>query len=220
MALAPVAATVLAALFAVRTAVVARRTRSRALAVWSFALAQFAVAAAALTWGVAVGWAPGLYRAFYLFGAITNVAWLGLGTVWLLAPRSAAVAATVLLVGASAYAAAAVISTELLPGAARVLATHAIPAPGDVIGADVRMLSRWFSIGGSVVVLGGVLLSAARRRRQALGLGLLAAGIVVTGVAGQLARIGLATGFSIALACGIALMYLGFSRTSPQGPQG
>jgi hypothetical protein len=58
-----------------------------ALRVWSVALAQFGLASAALAWGIGFGWTPLVYRAFYYFGAILNVAWLALGTIWLLAPK-------------------------------------------------------------------------------------------------------------------------------------
>jgi hypothetical protein len=42
---------------------------------------------------------------------------------------------------------------------------------------------------------------------------LLAAGVVVVGVAGEFARAGLVAAFSGLLAAGIAVMYAGFART-------
>ena len=46
---------------------------------------MFASASAALWLGVAVGWSGPTFRVFYLFGAILNVPYLALGTVYLLA---------------------------------------------------------------------------------------------------------------------------------------
>src|SRR5258708_24873397 len=55
---------------------------------WSVALAMFVVAAGALALGAAAGWNGATFRVFYLFGAILDVPFLALGTVYLLAgPR-------------------------------------------------------------------------------------------------------------------------------------
>ena len=50
---------------------------------WAAALAMFAIASAALAVGVSTGWNSGVFRIFYLFGGVLNVAWLALGTVYL-----------------------------------------------------------------------------------------------------------------------------------------
>jgi hypothetical protein len=209
----PLAAAAVAAFFVVRTAVSAQRTGSVALAMWSFALLQFAVASAALAWGVALGWSGAVFRLFYVFGAVVNVIWLALGTIWLLSPRAVALTAAAVVISASLYASTAVLSAAFVAGAAHAFASQAIPAPSDVMPHSVRLLSRWYSIGGSVVVVGGLIWSLLRRRRNAAGLALLAAGVVVVGLAGELARAGLVAGFSAALAAGIAVMYAGFART-------
>lgn len=210
MAAFPLAATVIAAYFAFRTGTAAHKRGNPALGIWSFALAQFTVAAAAMTLGVAFGWTPVMYRVFYLFGAVLNVAWLGLGTIWLLAGRALRWAAAAALVIASVYACAVVIGSDLMVGAL----DEAMPVPADVVAAGVRVLSRWFSIGGSVVVVAGLVVSMlSRRRAQAAALALLAAGVVVVGLAGEMARVGRAGAFSALLAGGIAVMFLGFVRS-------
>lgn len=65
----------------------AARGRTPASLWWGLALVQFAVASAALLVGVVVGWNEPLFRMFYLFGAVTNVLWLGLGTLAINARR-------------------------------------------------------------------------------------------------------------------------------------
>jgi hypothetical protein len=52
---------------------------------WTIALGLFAVAALALWWAEARGWSSASFRVFFLFGAVINVPWLALGTVYLLA---------------------------------------------------------------------------------------------------------------------------------------
>jgi hypothetical protein len=207
----PLAATLVAAVFSV-AAWRASGSRGAALRMWSFALAQFAVGAGALAWGVAFGWTPAVYRVFYLFGAVLNVGWLGLGTLWLVWHRQAAIAATIALTAVSVWAAIVVATTQMEPGAAAVLAAERLPAARDVMPVLPRNLSRWFSIAGSVVVLAGMFISMAVRR-NVLGLGLLALGVVIAGVSSELARAGYVEVFSVGLAVGIGLMYAGFVRT-------
>ncbi len=216
MFLFPAAAALVAGSFAVATWRAAREGGG-ALRVWAFALVQFTLACVTLFWGVAFGWTSGLYRAFYAFGAVLNIAWLGLGTVRLFVEKFAAWFATGIVIIASAYAAYRIGSTHLVPGATDALRAQALPPPKDIIPASVRALGRWFSIGGSVVVLAGLVWSLVTRRRHSLGLALLAAGVVIVGIAGELARAGLVTAFSALLAVGILLMYGGFARTrSPE----
>jgi hypothetical protein len=209
----PLAATVVAVFFVLRTASAARASNAVALELWSFAILQFAVASAALAWGVAFGWSPAVFRVFYLFGAVVNVVWLALGTIWLLAPRTVAAVALAVVAVATGYAAYAVLTASFVGGASHALALASIPAPSKVMPGSVRVLSRWYSIGGSLVVIGGLAWSLLRRRRHTIGLALLAGGVVIVGLAGEFARAGLVAAFSALLAAGIAVMYAGFART-------
>lgn len=87
-ALAAVVATVTGTVFAVALLRRwARRGRTRASLWWGLSLVQFAVASAALLLGEVLGWSAPVFRVFYLFGAVTNVLWLGLGTVAINARR-------------------------------------------------------------------------------------------------------------------------------------
>lgn len=207
----PVAAAIVAFWFAVATWRAAS-TRNIALRVWSVALAQFGVACVALAWGIALGWTPLIYRAFYLFGAVLNVAWLAVGTVWLLAPRRFALAFNALFAAGAGISTALVMTAQLVPGATDVLATAQLPHPGDVMSDLPRTLSRFFSIGGSVIVLLGLLVSLVRRR-AAVGMALLAAGVLIAGFASEMLRAGYVAPFCAGLAAGIAVMYAGFVRT-------
>ena len=79
-------ATAVATVFAQATAVRWSRTRAPHQGAWTFALALFALASAALATGASTGW-DGTFRVFYLLGAVLNVPWLALGTVYLLLGR-------------------------------------------------------------------------------------------------------------------------------------
>src|SRR6202035_3842346 len=119
---------------------VARR-RPHQLA-WTVALSMFAVATLATAQGVRLGWTPGLFQTYYLFGAMINVPFLAVGTVYLLANRRWAghlFAALVLV--AAAYGAVAMASAHL--DAAVLEGVRGIPEARFVItgGALTRTLS-------------------------------------------------------------------------------
>lgn len=211
MVVLPIAAAIVAFWFSVATWRAAS-PRNVSLRVWSIALAQFGAACLALAWGIAFGWTPLVYRAFYLFGAVLNVAWLALGTIWLLAPRPVALAFNVVFVAGAGVATALVMTSDLVPGAERALVAAQLPHPRDVMGDVPRALSRIFSIGGSVVVLSGLLVSLIRRR-YASGLALLALGVVIAGLASEAIRAGYVAAFCVGLVAGIAVMYAGFLRS-------
>ncbi len=84
------------ALLATLTAVVAllmtlalldqwRERRRTYQLVWAIGSLLFGIAAACEALGAAGGWNVGLFKAWYLTGAVLNVGWLGLGTAFLLA---------------------------------------------------------------------------------------------------------------------------------------
>jgi hypothetical protein len=53
--------------------------------VWAIGSLLFGIAAACEALGAAGGWNVGIFKAWYLTGAVLNVGWLGLGTAFLLA---------------------------------------------------------------------------------------------------------------------------------------
>ena len=61
------------------------RSRRRAYQLaWTVGLTWYGIAAGAEFVGSAFGWNEGLYRAWYIFGALGVASWLGLGTIFLL----------------------------------------------------------------------------------------------------------------------------------------
>jgi glutaredoxin len=64
----------------------ARGRVNRALVYWTVSLTMFFLATAAMFFGELVGWGPGIYRIFFLFGATLVVPWLAMGTVQISSP--------------------------------------------------------------------------------------------------------------------------------------
>ncbi len=199
------------------------RHRSHLLA-WSLALVMFAVASAAAGVGLLAGWTTSLYRAYYLFGAILNVPVLALGTIYLLAPRPVAHLFAVIVLVAGASATVVVTTAQMNAGG---LDTSGIPRGSEVFPADVRLLSRFYSISGFLVVVSGAVWSAVRLlrrgeahlRRLARANLLIAGGTTVVAAASEVARIGTGSAqgfiFAVGLLVGVSLMFLGFIRTRP-----
>jgi hypothetical protein len=199
------------------------RRRRHELA-WTVALAMFTLGAGALWLGASNGWNPATFRIFYLFGAILNVPFLALGTIYLLGGprRGDRWAAGVALAGAFAAGVLAV-----APLRAEVPA-HRLPQGSEVFGPLPRILAAVASAGGALVVLGGAVWSAWRLRtgagrtrpgggRLALANGLIALGTLVLGASGLLNSVlGEMEGFAVTLTAGITILFLGFLVTNPR----
>jgi hypothetical protein len=196
------------------------RRRPHTLA-WTVALAMFMVATLATAQGVRLGWTPGLFRAYYLFGAMINVPFLAVGTVELLSKRrwlGHGFAGLVLV--AAAYGAAAMARAHL--DAAVLDGVRGIPEARFVITgtALTRTLSRYYSYTSFTIVVLGALFSAEHLRRLATGNLLIAAGTFVVAAASIAVRLGrgseVAMLFSVGLLAGVSLMFAGFLRTRPR----
>ena len=202
-----------------------RRRRPQELA-WSMAMAFFAIAALALWWGEARGWSSASFRLFFAFGAIINVPWLGLGTVFLLAGPRIGRATTRGLLVFSGFALGIVISSpmkpisepgelpkgsELFDALPRILAVvgSAVPAIIIFIGAA---WSAWRVVRGNNPGLTSAAVRQVRSgRRLAAGNILIAAGAAILSASGSLAgRLGADTSFGVTLFVGIVVLFAGF----------
>jgi hypothetical protein len=210
-------ATAIATVFAQATGVRYSRTKAPQQGAWTFALALFALASAALATGEGTGWDDGTFRAFYLLGAILNVPWLALGTVYLLGrDRRLGDKVRVFLVWFTGFATGVMLSTPM----------HGViePAGGIPVGKDhfdtlPRILAAAGSGIGALVVFTGAAYSAVRfARRRTPGSGALAGGnALIAGGTLVLSSGGLLQGvvghdeaFAISLAAGISVIYAGF----------
>ena len=192
---------------------------------WSVSLALFALGAGALWWAAVRGWSLATFRLFYLAGAVLNVPWLALGTVYLLAGRAIGDRVRWWLVLLSGLSAGVVLFAPTRTG---VRGTD-LPTGKAVFGVAPRVLAAVGSGVAALVIVVGALWSVyrlARRREPALpgvrrggaspsqlvvGNLLIAAGTIVLSASGTLAgRLGKNTAFSVTLLIGIAVLFSGF----------
>lgn len=199
-----------------------RRRRRHELA-WSVSLLLFACGALSLWAGAALGWNPVTFRLFYLFGAIVNVPFLALGTIYLLAGTQRGDRWAVGIALGSAFA-AGVLTVAPLTAA---LDPAVLPQGSDVFGPLPRILAAVASGAGATVVFGGAVWSSVRlltgRRRPggrpatipagrlAVGNLLIALGTAALSLSGLLNSVlGEMDAFAVTLTIGIATLFAGF----------
>ena len=161
------------------------------------------------------------FRLFYLFGAIADVPFLALGTVYLLAGSPIGdrwAAGTALFVAFAAGVVAIAPFTHAVP-------RHELVQGSDVFGPLPRVLAAVASGVGALIVIGGAVWSAwraargpHRRPRMVAANGLIALGTLILGASGLLnSVVDAMTAFAIALLAGIVVLFTGFliATTAP-----
>ena len=199
---------------------------------WTVSLAMFAAASFAYFWAAALGWGDLDFRTFYLFGAILNVPWLALGTVYLLAGTRAGDITRWWLAIVSAFCAGVVLTAPILG----TLDVSGIPSGKEVFGVGPRVMAAVGSGVGAGVLIAGALWSAVsllrlRRRpgvatampippgRLALTNLFIALGSLVLGTGGTLFGTGdQMVDFGIWLAVGVTILFVGFLCSNPGRP--
>ena len=214
----PLVAAVVAAVFAGLVAKQYLGRRRPSQLAWAISLAMYAAASLAVVFGVAGGWTTGEFQLYWALGAVLNVPFLAGGELMLLVRnRTAQAAIWILLVFLTAY------TVSVLRGATFDAAALAEDLPsgkdgfGD--GSPAHRLPQLISIPSYLVLLGGALWSAWRMRGRPelrdrfVGTLLIALGAtVIAGFGSAFAALGLLAAFSVALATGISVMFLGFLR--------
>jgi hypothetical protein len=208
-------ATAVATLFCQATLVRYTRQRKPHELAWTVALAMFALASAMLAMGAATGWDKGTFRVFYLFGAILNVPWLALGTVYLLLGPAVGRRTQWGLVFFSGLAAGVMLAAPM-----HAVPVDTIPVGKDVFGPLPRILAGVGSGVGAVVIFVGAVVSAVKffrdrttpgSARMAGSNALIALGTVVLSSGGLIqGSVGHDEAFAISLAVGIVVIYAGF----------
>jgi hypothetical protein len=215
----PLAAAAVALAFAVLLARQFLLRRRSYQGLWALAMAMFAAASFAVFLGVLRNWSTCDFRVFWLFGAVLNVPYLACGELHLLLRQGAVRTALVLiLLFGTAFAVSRVVSAHV---ASASLHSN-LPSGEDVFAHDsfALTLARFYSFPAYGLLVAGTAWSAWRMRgRRELGdrfLGtlLIAVGATVVAAGSAFAAAGNATGFSLTLAAGVALMFWGFLRAS------
>ncbi len=200
-----------------------RRRRPHDLA-WSISLMLFTVGAGALWWAEGQGWTLATFRVFYLAGAVLDVPWLALGTIYLLAGSRAGRATQRWLVALSWFSVGVVAFSETRAE----VSGGELPTGKDVFGIAPRVLAAVGSGLSATVIVVGALWSAwrlARHRapsldgsratsapgRLVVGNVLIAVGTLVLSASGTLAgRLGKDQAFIVTLLVGIVVLFAGF----------
>lgn len=197
------------------------RKRGTHLLLWGIGMIYYAIGGFCEGYYGAFGWSPLVYRLWYLFGAILVAAWLGQGTVFLLAKdRWAKVMMAILFLG-SLYGAYRVFNAQLDPTqltesvhTGSELSGHAIITPG------VRTLTPMFNLYGTVALVGGAVYSAwlfFRKRvllHRTIGNVLIATGAIAPAFGGAFSRMGIPAALYIGELIGAVFMFGGFLRAT------
>ncbi len=191
------------------------------LLIWGIGMVFYGIGGFCEAYFGALGWNPLIFRMWYLFGAILVAAWLGQGTVYLLAKRNWANALTALLILGSVYAAFRVFTAELDPTlmtssihTGSELSGHAIVTPG------IRTLTPIFNLYGTVALVGGAVYSAYifwRKRillHRTLGNLMIAVGALAPAFGGAFSRFGIPGVLYYGEFFGAIMLFAGFIRAT------
>jgi hypothetical protein len=216
----PLAAALVAFVFAVA---LGRRflVRPRVyLALWCAALVMYGAASLAVAAGVSSGWGRGLFEVYWILGAVLNVPLLAAGELQLLTRNRVVDAAVWIALAFVAAYTIAVTRGALMHPAALV---EQLPSGKEVFGDGTvaYRLPQVISIPSYLVLVAGAIWSAWRMRGRPelrdrfVGTLLIVLGASITAVAGSaFAAVGNAPAFSLALLAGVAVMFAGFLRAT------
>ena len=213
-ALLPLAAALVALIFAGKLASSWLRRRAAQKLFWGFGFTLFAMAAASEAVAFRHGWNVALFRVYYLAGGVLTVAYLGAGSAWLLLPKRGR---DVMLGALLTATAAAIVAVLLAPVQAAALATSAAgqPPPNHVLGGHAFLWAVSLNSVGTLALIGGSLLSIVRRQRVRAN-AWIASGAICVAAATGLSRAGDTSLVYVGELIGIALMFCGFTLTAPR----
>lgn len=203
-----------AALFAIDLWRDYRRKPRPHIAAYSTGMTMFGLATWALFIGVTFGWNGPVYRTFFLFGAVLNIPFLALGSMFLVVGRRSGHVMTV------ALGALAAISTTLT---LTVPFQHELPSggiPHDMFptGFGPRLFAIIGGAGGATILMALALVSLIkfwnRDRRLVWGNALIVAGTLAAAWGGTGLALGEASGFAISLLLAVSLIWGGYRVAS------
>jgi len=189
--------------------------------IWGIGMVFFGIGGFCEAYFGALGWNSLIFRMWYLFGAILVAAWLGQGTVYLLAKRNWANTLTALLILGSIYATYRVFTAELDP----TLMTSSIHTGSELSGhaivtSGIRTLTPIFNLYGTVALVGGAIYSAYifwRKRillHRTLGNLLIAVGALAPAFGGAFSRFGIPGALYYGELFGAMMLFAGFIRAT------
>ena len=209
----PIATTVLAAIFCIELARRFRLYPTRTYYLWwTIGVAVYGIGTFTEAMTTLVGWHSGLFRAWYITGALLGGAPLAQGSVYLLLRKRTANALTVALVSYIVFAAACVV---LSPLNLALVEPHRLS--GQVLVWHwVRLLSPVVNTYAVVFLIGGAIASAIRysrsqeTRHRFIGNVLIATGAILPGIGGTATRLGHVEVLYVTELIGLLLIWRGY----------
>ncbi|MCJ7625263.1 MAG: hypothetical protein MUO76_17335 [Anaerolineaceae bacterium] len=191
------------------------------LLLWGIGMVFYAIGGFCEGFYGVFGWNALIFRLWYLFGAILVAAWLGQGTVYLLANRKWAHGLMIVLVLGSVYGLVRVFAAQLDPSLMTTslhtgseLSGHAITTSG------VRTLTPFFNLYGTLTLVGGAAYSAWifwKKRillHRTIGNILIATGALAPAFGGSFSRFGIPGALYFGELFGAVLLFIGFIRAT------
>lgn len=216
----PILTTILAAVFAF---VVFRRYQARGgthLLWWSIGILVYGLGTFAEGWMTRFGWNPGIFKFWYIVGALMGGAPLAQGTVWLLLRERTARALSWIVAAVIGVAAVSVVASPINYA---VVDAH-VPSGTAFEWQWVRGFSPFINLYAVIFLIGGAVYSAWRFGRVARGEGsgsaiardrffgnvFIAAGAILPGIGGVATRMGHTEILYIGELAGIVLIWIGY----------
>ena len=151
----PLLSTIVSLVFATTVLVQYASRRKPHQLIWGLGLLMYGLGAFSEVLAGAVVWNEGVYKLWYLCGAILTAAYLGMGTIYLLVPRRTANVVMAVL------AAASLLAVIMLLGAdANLQQVSRSALTGAGLPGNVRVLTPFFNIFGSAALILGAAYSA------------------------------------------------------------
>jgi hypothetical protein len=197
------------------------KRRGAHLLLWGIGMVFYGIGGFCEAYIGAFGWNSLIFRSWYLFGAILVAAWLGQGTVYLLARRQWANVFMVILALASIFAAWRIFTAQLDPSLITSSTNTGTELSGEaIVTQGVRILTPFFNIYGTVTLIGGAVWSAYifwRKRillHRVIGNILIAVGAMLPALGGTFSRFGISGALYLSEMLGAILLFIGFIRAT------
>ena len=208
----PILTTLIAAAFAVA---VLRRYRDRGgqhLLWWGVGMITYGAGTFTEAFTTLFGWSEGIFRIWYITGALLGGAPLAQGTVYLMLSRRTANRLTAVLLTFITVASVCVLLSPVIPPPAEA---HRLT--GRVFEWQwVRAFSPFINLYAAIFLIGGAVLSAVRYWRRgdsgprATGNGLIALGALLPGIGGSFTRFGHVEVLYVTEFVGLLLIFAGY----------
>jgi hypothetical protein len=184
------------------------------IAAYGIGMTMFALATWAFFVGLTYGWTGPVYRIFYLFGAILNIPFLALGSMFLVVGKRSG---HVMAIALGAFTAISVTLTATVPFA-NPLPTSGVPHEIFAEGFGPRLFAIIGGAAGTTILVALAVVSILRfwqrDRRIVWGNLLIVAGTLAAASGGTGLALGESSAFAVSLLAAVSLIWAGYKVAS------